>query len=519
MTKPQIKLQQSMLPDNLDAAEQAMLDAGVPVYQAAGMLVHVVRIDDDQDSTHPRGSLAIRPLKPQRLVEYMMRAADFFLFNGKDWRPTAPTLAFAAAFMARGEWRLRVLRGIVEAPTLRRDGSVLADQGYDAQMQVVLNTGDVEFPPIPDRPSREDAMAALTALKDVISGFPFVEDEEPDEFGGYVSSARSVALSAILTSVSRKAMRTAPGHCIDAASANTGKTLLTDTIAVLATGRPIVPVSYGGSKAEFNKRMFSILMQGDPLVSIDNIDEELESDELCTIFTSEWWQNRILGESQSRQVSTAVLVMLNGNNIRVRGDLTSRVVSCRMDARMEDPGARVFDRDLRSYVPDHRPELVVAVLTMLRAFVVAGRPGVKQLSAMERFADWSNLVRGALVWLGEPDPLTTRKTIVAGDSEREGIAALHQAWADVIGYDKRMTAVEVMEASEQRTDRDLGIVGGKALEEVLGAAGVSAKVLGKWLVSLDGRIVDGRCLRRHATVGHSTRFWLTHAGQAGEAGQ
>ena len=279
MTKPQIKLQQSLLPDNLDAAEQSMLDAGVPVYQAAGTLVQVVRIDDDQDPTHARGSLVIRPMKPQRLVEHMMRAADFFLFNGKDWRPTAPTLAFAAAFMARGEWRLRVLKGILEAPTLRHDGSVLTEQGYDPQMQVVLNTGDIQFPPVPEQPSRADALAALALLKDVLSGFPFVPDEEPDEFGGHLSSARSVALSAMLTSVSRKAMRTAPGHCIDAASANTGKTLLSDTVAVLATGRPVVPVSYGGTKAEFNKRMFSVLMQGDPLVSIDNIDEEIES--LC----------------------------------------------------------------------------------------------------------------------------------------------------------------------------------------------------------------------------------------------
>jgi len=417
--------------------------------------------------------------------------------------------------MARGELRLRVLKGILEAPTLRHDGSVLTEQGYDPQMQVVLNTGDIQFPPVPEQPSRADALAALALLKDVLSGFPFVPDEEPDEFGGHLSSARSVALSAMLTSVSRKAMRTAPGHCIDAASANTGKTLLSDTVAVLATGRPVVPVSYGGTKAEFNKRMFSVLMQGDPLVSIDNIDEEIESDELCTIFTSEWWQNRILGESQNRQVSTGVLVMLNGNNLRIRGDLTSRVISCRMDAQMENPGDRVFDRDLRSYVPEHRPELVAAALTVLRAFIVAGRPGVDKLSPMERFADWSNLVRGALVWLGEPDPLTTRASVVAVDSAREETARLHDAWAEVIGYDKWVTAAEVLEASERHSDPDLGIVGGKPLSEALGTV-MSAAALGKQLVALDGLIVDGRCLRRHATVGHSTKFRLER--QAGEAG-
>ena len=66
------------------------------------------------------------------------------------------------------------------------------------------------------------------------------------------------------------------------------------------------------------------------------------------------------------------------------------------------------------------------------------------------------------------------------------------------------------------------IVGGKPLEDALDAMGgavLTPKVVGKWLVALDGRIVDGWCLRRHATIGHSTKFSLQPAGEAGGAGQ
>lgn len=515
MSKPEIRLHSTTLGENLDAAEQALLAAGAPIFQAGGNLVQIVRLNHEVDAkvTRPPGALVIRPVRAQRVLELMLDSATFLGFDSKAWRPTAPSLNFVQAYLARGEWRLRVLRGIIEAPTLRPDGTVLATPGYDPQMQVYLDLGGVEFPAVPETPTREDALAALADLKDVISGFPFVPDNEFDD----TSAARSVALSAMLTSVCRKALRTAPAHAIDAASPDTGKTLLCDTIAVLATGRPVVSVSAGRTKQELQARVFSVLLQGDPVLSIDNVDQELESDELCTVLTSEIWQNRVLGQSETRTVSTAVLVLINGNNLRFRGDLTTRVVSCRMDAGMENPGLRKFERDLRTYVPENRQRLVAAALTVLRAFVVAGRPGLDQLSAFERFADWSNLVRGALVWLGEPDPLLTREGVMAVDSEREDVAGLHRAWAEVIGFDKWATAREVIDATEQQPVPDLGIVGGALLDEALTALVgpmLTPKTLGRSLTQFDGRIVDGVRLVRHTTIGHSTRFRLERA-QAG----
>ena len=84
----------------------------------------------------------------------------------------------------------------------------------------------------------------------------------------------------------------------------------------------------------------------------------------------------------------------------------------------------------------------MAGLTVLRAFVVAGRPGLDKLTPFGRFEDWSNLVRGALVWLGEPDPAKTW-FIAVDDPERGDLALLMQAIVDNVGDDP-FTAATLM---------------------------------------------------------------------------
>ncbi len=115
--------------------------------------------------------------------------------------------------------------------------------------------------------------------------------------------------------------------------------------------------------------------------------------------------------------------MATGNNLAFEGDMTRRAVMCRMDAGIENPEGRSFDVDLKAWVPAHRVRLVAAGLTILRAFVCAGRPGLKRLAPFGSFEEWSDLIRGALVWLGEPDPCLTIKHIVAPFTARSLITA------------------------------------------------------------------------------------------------
>ena len=187
---------------------------------------------------------------------------------------------------------------------------------------------------------------------------------------------------------------------------------------------------------------------------------------------------------------------------------------CRMDAAVENPGARRFDRDLRTWVPKHRPELVTAALTVLRAFVIAGRPGLDKLEPYGRFEDWSNLVRGALVWLGEPDPCITRKDIDAHDPEREALGALLRAWRVIFGVGQSVTAKMLVEKADVAFQTEIGGDGATAKEQLgealegLTSQWHSPKSLGRVLSKFAGRIVDGARIREYAVSGKPKAYRL-----------
>ena len=107
----------------------------------------------------------------------------------------------------RSVWRRRrgrsmpPLSGIIEAPTIRPDGSLLIEPGYDDAAGLLFDPGDTAFPPIPNEPTREQAEAALRTLVAPFKDFPFIDDV-----------ARSVALAAVLTVLVRRAY-CAPPRC------------------------------------------------------------------------------------------------------------------------------------------------------------------------------------------------------------------------------------------------------------------------------------------------------------------
>src|SRR5690606_12107681 len=124
----------------------------------------------------------------------------------------------AETYLAReGQWRLPVLTGIINAPTLREDGSILDQPGYDAQTGLLFDPQGERFPLLPREPDRDTALRALAFLRDLIGSFPFV-----------TLADRSVALSAILTTLIRRSLPTAPLHGFNAPTAGTGKSMLVD---------------------------------------------------------------------------------------------------------------------------------------------------------------------------------------------------------------------------------------------------------------------------------------------------
>jgi len=240
-------------------------------------------------------------------------------------------------------------------------------------------------------------LKALVLLEDLIGTFPFVGKAD-----------RSVALAAILTTMDRRSMATAPLFAFNSPVAGTGKSKLVDLCSILATGQPMSVISQGYSEEEFVKCLSAALLAGDLGISIDNCERELKSDFLCQVLTQPKLNIRILGLSSNVETPMNAMLFATGNNLTFSGDVIRRTLMCTMDAGCERPELRDFKTDAASEARERRGELVVAALTVLRAWHVADER--LNLPAFGGFEDWSYRVREALIWLDRTDPAGPQST-------------------------------------------------------------------------------------------------------------
>jgi len=472
----------------VDYAEVCLLKEDVDVFQSGGRLVHPIRLGkadpDDAKLRRPRGQLMIRNVAEYRLREYLSEVCHFYKKKGdKDPERIPVPMELVKHMVAReGHWKLRELTGIVETPTLRTDGSLLQAEGYDEASGLLADFNGIRFPTIKDNPIKDDALRALATLKKLIADFPFVATTKGD------SPSRAVALSAILTGLVRRSLKTAPLHAASAPTPGTGKTLLFNTAGMIATGRPVAAISNPRNEDEEQKQLLTLLAEGAPIILIDNVDRPLGSDVLCTVLSEESWTKRILGVSQSVTVFTNALMMTTGNNLVFEGDITRRVIMAKLDAGMEHPEKRKFEIDLKAHVLRKRPQLVHAGLTILRAHIAAGYPGKADLEPFGSFEQWSDTVRAALVWLGESDPVRTRKFIEADDPQREAATKLFRAIWDDRGEEWFKASELCSETVKMCSDDTLA----RAVEGVIPPRVTSEeRALGRYLKQQQGRIYDG----------------------------
>lgn len=433
--KPAITLEGGALPQIVEQAEDAMLKARVDLFQRGDQVVRVLRapaLTMRDIYRRAEGVLMLNRVDVAYLVESLTRIANFYRRVKDDLVLCDCPERVAKTYLARaGHWRLRRLLGVIEAPTLRPDGSVLDEPGYDPATCLYFDPGNVSFPPLPRKPTMDQAHAAALRIVQVLKDFPFLE-----------ACDQAAAVAAILTSVVRQSLRSAPLFAFRAPKMASGKSLLSDVVSMIATGRTASVMSQGRDEDEDKKRMLAILMEGICVATIDNIEHEFGGSALCSILTQESWRDRVLGKTGTATVPTAVTWMATGNNIRFVGDIVTRVVLCDLDPMVERPEERVFDVDLHEYVPEHRPQLVVDALTVLRAYHEAGRPDMG-LRVFGRFEQWSEWVRSALVWLGMADPCEGRERLDQSDPVAGRLRALLTAWyAD--GGDKERTAAALV---------------------------------------------------------------------------
>jgi hypothetical protein len=477
------------------------------VYRRGNALVQPTRMADESELDHDgvqRGRLAINPLDVCGLRLALSEACPWEQYDGrsKAYVPTDPPIEVARSLVARATtWsNIPILAGVVETPMLRPDGSVFDQPGYDPRTGLLFDPGGVDFPPIPDEPTRDDALAALETVMDVLSDFPFVNE-----------ASLAVALSGLMTPFIRRACPIVPLHVYTAGMMGSGKSALASIPSYIATGRP-PPMMSQADPTEEKKRTLALLMSGRSIIVYDNLVDELKSSALSIALTSETYSGRVLGVSEMADPRSMASFYVTGNNAVLSEDLTTRALICALDPDCERPERRKFKiDDLRKEVPERRGKLASAILTMVRGYLAAGEPEGKVPSS--RFRHHDRLVRRVLIWLGLADPWESIKLIEARDPVTQRLGALVTAWYDVWGSKPTKVKDAIREAErEEMPGESAAKIEARArlyeaMDEVCGYRGkLSPGAIGKFIHKYEKRYQNGLRFEEAGKAQHVTQW-------------
>jgi len=508
--RPMIRVAGGDLAREADEAEQALVGAGLPIFVRAGALVSPVCEEAPAAKDRKTTIARLRKLTVDGIIDRLSRYADFQRYDARAKKLLSidPPERVAKIILSReGAGKFPQIAGVITTPTLRPDGSILTEPGYDPPTRLYLALdARLEMPAIPAAPTSADALEALSLLRDLLSGFPFVTRVD-----------RAVALSGIMTAVLRGALSVAPMHGFRAHTAGTGKSLLVDVAATIATGRLCPVIAAGKTEEETEKRLGALLHDGVSIVSIDNVSGELGGDALAQMTERALVRVRILGKSEAPEFECKAAIFATGNNLVLVGDMVRRAVVCTLDAGVERPELREFKFDPIDRVLQNRGAYVAACLTIALAYKAAGAP--KACPPLGSYGEWSDMVRAPLIWLGEADPVDSMETAREEDPE---LAAIRELFAQLPGHfpeHEAWTAGDLVRVACLGQTRAEGFVFTfpdlrDLLLRVAAEGGkISPKRLGKWLSKISGRVVGGLRLEKKIDRSHGNRFSLRPAPQ------
>ncbi len=486
--KPTIRVVAGEIHRVVDAAERELAQSRRH-YQRGGLIVTVVT---DPGTRETR----IQDVSQPALVRSLSGAALWERYDARahDWVRTDPPARHAGVLFDSTSYpHLPVLSGLARQPYLRPDGSLMAAAGFDA-VTGMFGVFDTRSFAVTEHPTLDEARAALDVLRGLLTEF---------SFGGEVDQAAT--LTAMLTAAVRPSLPVAPMFHVRAHMVGSGKSYLCELITAFATPQRGTPTTFPADDEECRKLLLAELLRGPAVVEFDNLTGDLVAHKsLCTALTSEHMSGRILGVSKTATVNTRALFLSSGNNVGPVQDMTRRCLTIRLSPQCEVPAARTFSRpDLVRDVLHERGRYVSAALTIIRAWIVAGRPKT-ECKSLASYGGWSELCRQPLLWLGCPDPTVSIFEAMTEDPDRETLSRLLNAWLAVFGKTGAMVRDAMAKSAAFHGENgELREV----LRDIADERGeINRRKLGWWIRRHAGRIVDGLRIVRVTGNGSAERW-------------
>ncbi|MFZ1613407.1 MAG: hypothetical protein WAT51_04505, partial [Holophaga sp.] len=179
-----------------------------------------------------------------------------------------------------------------------------------------------------------------------------------------------------------------------------------------------------------------------------NLGSRFGSPALDALLTSEIWQDRILGRSKEATLPNLLQVIATGNNIQLKADTVRRCICMQLTSLDEHPEARseFHHPDLEAWITSEQPRLLAAALTLLRGYVVAGKPE-QNLVTLGSFAGWSILIQATVKWALGIDPGEAR--VVSEDEmdqDNEILERLMRGWQKLVPAGMSISCRRLMDA-------------------------------------------------------------------------
>lgn len=335
---------------------------------------------------------------------------------------------------------LRVLRSVTHTPSLLRDGAVLDAPGYHAGSGLMyLPIPGLVIPVVPTEPTPGEVKSAGELIMELVIDFPFVTTHDKANF-----------LGALFTPLIR-AMVPPPYQAvvITAPQRGSGKSLLAWIMREIHGG--VFRSEFPRTEEEVRKVITSILFATTgPVVQIDNVTGVVKSGTLDGLLTTAKDGDRMLGKNTEQlALDNDRLWTFTGNNVRIGGDMQRRSVWVSIDANMEKPETRTefVHTDLEGWVVSHRGDLLCALLTVVRGWVVAGQP-VESATRTDQYGRWFQVLRGVLDWadLGETVGTFGHEDSMPEEADPEEeewssfLAAAHREFGDKVWTTRELLA-------------------------------------------------------------------------------
>jgi hypothetical protein len=450
-----------------DGAEKPFL------FQNGGALVRIAGAD-----AHTR----IEALGETAMYGILARSANWHKVTEEAVVAAPPSKDTARDMLVNPAPELPPLDSVVRTPTFGRDGTLITSPGYHrADALWMFRDEALDMPEVPANPSREQVARARALLVDeLLVDFPFVRDSD-----------RAHAVAAILLPFLRRLIRgLAPIHLIEAPTQGSGKGLLASLISIVSTGLSAEGRTVPESEDEIRKMITAELVTGRPIILLDNLSEKrkLESSALASVVTVPWWTDRLLGESEMLHLRNNALWLMTGNNPRLSDELSRRCIRLRIDPRIDMPWLRAgFKHPLiTEWAQENRPALVHAALTLIQAWISAGRPS--HGTRLGSFEKWSEVMGGVLEVAGIPGFLGNLNELYeASDSDGQMWREFTAAWWDAFREEPKRVSV-LTQFCEER-DLMLTVRGD-------GSARSQQTRLGKALAAKRDRVFNGLTIKR-----------------------